>query len=551
MIKRILPVQKRLWSVFVFLVLLTSAGCQFVDQPTSIVDDLQSALTQTAYPTQQVTLDATAPAATVQPDVTPEPATSLSLEAPWLAYPSGNGLAVVNQDGSGQTQFDLPQASPAYGPTCNAGDTFMLDENPANRMADFNQAIYLLQPPNAIRSYTPWFSYCTDFAFSRGGWGGSDLLLASIQAETSGQARELLIYELPSGKIRNRFPLVECASQEAECAARPRLWQVGWSPNGRYLAFPKISNGSSTDLYIYDSKDGSTRQLTKGPEEVAQFWWSPDGTWVIISEERGLRSAENYEPALWAVSVSSNEIRFLYKPTLAPMGILGWLDNENFLSYDGNISCCADLGRNLRLVNMAGNDARLLFDSGFVWADLDRKNKTVVVQAVQRPTDPKQSVYLVSIESGKITAVDSPAWETGDWNGDLNLYVTKTACQDQPDKVEAFDLNGKGQCVQPPAPTPAPTPETRPDLSPDQRWQVLLKVGEAVWLKNLNDLSVRPVTQDSGTQVIWCPDSTCFFLVSSQILYRVSMPELVMQKVDEGLGTDQIEYQWLAANTKK
>ena len=29
-------------------------------------------------------------------------------------------------------------------------------------------------------------------------------------------------------------------------------WEIRWSPNGRYLAFPGMLEGDSSDLYVYD-----------------------------------------------------------------------------------------------------------------------------------------------------------------------------------------------------------------------------------------------------------------------------------------------------------
>ena len=361
-------------------------------------------------------------------------------------------------------------------------------------------------------------------------------LLARINRATTDAIPELIIYEMPGGKIRAQFPLVKCAAQTQCDFNDANGWQVQWSPNGRYLAFPAIWSGSSTDLYVYDSQDGSTRQLTSGPDKVAQLWWSPDGRWIVMGEI--LQDSGVVYPSitsLWAVSVSTNDIHLLYSlENPSPQGILGWLDNEKFIVYDGSsLHNALDLpARNLRMIDVASDKIQIVFDGDFMTAKLDAASQTIVLFGKHNGDQYQQGTYLLSI--GAYTVRYLGGFQS-EWNDFAKLFVTNIACEGDSAKTQAFDFSGKMQCVQLPL---------RSDRypSPDGKWQVSLQDGVKLEAEGKPAVSV---STDPATQVIWCPDSKSFFFVANQILYHASVPDLAIQIVDEQLGKDEVMFQWL------
>jgi len=64
-------------------------------------------------------------------------------------------------------------------------------------------------------------------------------------------------------------------------------------------------------------------------------------------------------------------------------------------------------------------------------------------------------------------------------------------------------------------------------------------VKDGLWLET-DDKPAMKVSQETASDVIWCPDSSCFFFFMSQRnqrwrLYHVSMPDLTIKIVDEGI----------------
>lgn len=64
-----------------------------------------------------------------------------------------------------------------------------------------------------------------------------------------------------------------------------RDWFPAWSPDGRYLAFASDRAGNE-DVYLYDTRDQSTVQVTGHPADDTRPLWSLDGTQLLFISER-------------------------------------------------------------------------------------------------------------------------------------------------------------------------------------------------------------------------------------------------------------------------
>jgi hypothetical protein len=71
---------------------------------------------------------------------------------------------------------------------------------------------------------------------------------------------------------------------------------------------------------------------------------------------------------------------------------------------------------------------------------------------------------------------------------------------------------------------------------------------DGLWLETEGKAAIS-VSQETASDVIWCPDSSCFFFSALQqnhqwTLYHVSLPDLTIKMVDEGILSNG-GYQWL------
>jgi hypothetical protein len=477
--------------------------------------------------------------ATAQPTATNIPV-PLSSEGPWLVYTGKvhghqgevyNGQIIVNQDGTGRTEITS---------TCNHEN---IQESPFNHLVAFSDTIYLFDPTNVTwtLAHRNWPDCSSEYT------GDNEKGLLAVMARgIEKDIPELLIYELPGGKIRDRFPILfKCPEDDQACDISNVEWwgfEMAWSPSGRYLAFAAtLENqpsefGPSSDLYLYDARTGKVIRLTSGPDSVAQIWWSPDGKWIIMVELH--ESNYPFTTSVWAVSAGNNEMRKLYSIDRYPQGILGWLDNSRFIVYSGtSLYDASDLpAYNLDIVDIDTGELTSLFEGSFFSAELDRDDETVAVYVylteLREGYEEGQGVYLFSTSNTKPRYMGSGEFQP-DWNEELKLFVTDEPCENDPKGTVAFDARGKFQCSY------SSLPDSYP--APDGKWQVSIEGG--VWLETDGKQSVQ-VFEGNAVQVIWRPDSAGFFLLAEQNLYYVSLPEATLTLVDQYV-YGPMAYQWL------
>jgi WD40 repeat protein len=497
------------------------------------------------------------PTETLAPTPTRTPAPHLlSPQGPWLFYlhniprPAMMDLAgippefvLLNQDGSGRTSITVPCSRDVNAFLMGSG-------NSANYMAPYAGGLFLFRPSEntgmVVLEMNWEYPACSN-NYSGDEKGG---LLDYFYQADSHVSPELILYELPGGKIRERFPLVRCPESVNICEEFQSNWsemmrqQAQWSPNGRYLAFVALLDAPSSDLFVYDAQTGDLRRLTNGPDWVGPIEWSPDGTQIIMQEILNdgefLFNPHSKPPSsVWSVSVSTNEIKLLYsiEEASTEQNILLWLDDQRFIAYEGFL-VDADQAHDLRLVDTEAGTHRILLNGVFVAVSFDPVHEVFAIYEQNTENCLPRSICLVSMKDGSIRTLENlPAYMSFPfWDENTGLFVSSSECENDPQSLQALDDQGTFKCV--PKPTPTSTsPETANYPAPNGQWSVSVKDG--LWLETTGEPAVQ-LSQQAASNVIWCPDSSCFFFFASQpdqkwSLYRVSMPDLTVKMVDEGI----------------
>lgn len=495
---------------------------------------------------------------------TSEQMVSLSPVGPWLVYrynPLSPGFAdvgpipeefvLLNPDGSGRLLITLPMCNDQVNSFLPEG------ENLNNYMAIIDKDIYIFRPLQAtglLIHRQLGYSYCNTY-FQGNEKGG---LLASFFQASKDVSPELILYELPGGNIRERFPLVRCSKDTDVCEQNRLNWpgmmhqQPRWSPNGRYLAFVAILDAASSDLFVYDRQNGNLQRLTNRPDWVGPIEWSPDGMRIIMQElvndNEFLFDPDSKAPSsVWSVSLNTHEMKLLYRTSDAhsPQNTLFWLDDQRFIACEGFL-VNADQASHLRFVDMETGTNRNLFDGDFVMESYDPIHETFAIYQLESEKYP-QGIYLVSMTSGTIRYLDDLPDNLAfpDWDENTGLFVSSSGCENAPQSVQAFDYQGNVKCI--PKPMPIPTPlQTASYPAPNEEWSLSIKDG--LWLETASQTALL-VSKETPSDVIWCPDSSCFFFSVLQPnhswnLYHVSLPDLIVKWVDNGIESSGT-YQWL------
>lgn len=199
----------------------------------------------------------------------------------------------------------------------------------------------------------------------------------------------------------------------------------------------------------------------------------------------------------------------------------------------------------MRLVDVATGDIKTIFDDRIDGIIMDGQKKALVIYTSGHDKYD-MGIYLVPIARPTPKLVFD-GFTAVQWDDDLQKFTASDVpnCKDQPHTVAVFDLNPQIRCITQPTwePYKTPTAEQR-NVSPDKKWRVALNETN-VTLEGVSDKTSSLVLNAPGTQVIWCPDSTCFFLISNKVLYRVSLPDLGIQKIDDWLDREKIDASWI------
>jgi len=250
--------------------------------------------------------------------------------------------------------------------------------------------------------------------------------------------------------------------------------------------------------------------------------------------------------SVWAVSVDTNEIRLLLSgAAYMQQNILRWLDDERFIAYEGSLLDPMYGALNLHLVDMDAGTSRMLFDDWFIMQRFDPVHETlaIVKQVTEKSPD---GIYLASIKTGMLRRLEQPPYVMDfQWDPGTGLFVSSYECQDDTQSLIAFNYQGNFSCVPKPAPTPDPMNSA---AIPAPNGIQNLSVKDGLWLETEGEPAIQ-VSPETVSDVVWCPDSNCvFFSVLQQdqrwTLYRVSLPDLSLQLVDEGIQSTG-GYQWL------
>ena len=93
-------------------------------------------------------------------------------------------------------------------------------------------------------------------------------------------------------KGRNKLSIIDIANgnkDSFELKEVDSFTNPAWSPDGNSIVVSGLMNGES-DLYLYNLKEKTVRNLTKDSFSDLQPTWSPDGEWIYFVSDRGSKN---------------------------------------------------------------------------------------------------------------------------------------------------------------------------------------------------------------------------------------------------------------------
>jgi hypothetical protein len=250
------------------------------------------------------------------------------------------------------------------------------------------------------------------------------------------QGLDLVLVKIPSSEMETIAHLIDSvppayydatsANSFATYAIRD-YDSIAWQPGeGRLLAFIGAINGTTADLYLYDTQTKKITQLTDGPSQAVLPTWSPDGQYILhfgvswVPPFGGAIIGANQFDGVWAVRASDGEVITLPKNEGSNPLFVGWQDDSHYITYDTG-ECSEE---NLRSVDVVSGETTPIMNASFYYyIDQSPENGALLFSSASGCSDSLgEGIFLLL--PGQTTASklhDVKAWEIR-WMPESKLF---------------------------------------------------------------------------------------------------------------------------------
>ncbi|MEE9208782.1 MAG: hypothetical protein V3U67_10520 [Gemmatimonadota bacterium] len=207
------------------------------------------------------------------------------------------------------------------------------------------------------------------------------------------ESRRLLAYTCTDSRLQTKVVGVFDLDLDREIERYPvpglgTIRSPTWSPDGLAIAFSGIASSGTSDLYRIDRQDGSVEKLTNDVYADGELDWSPDGGSIVFASDRGPYGAHGRGKThanLYLLDVATREVLFLTYGD--------WIDRAPTWSPDGTkVLFSSDRGGafDLYVVDRSGAGRKLTdISTGILSAQWWPDGKSIVFTAF----DGGQQIY--------------------------------------------------------------------------------------------------------------------------------------------------------------
>ena len=479
------------------MLLLSLSACTSV--PTTATDISSPVLTSsTPSPFPSV---AAPPTLTSLPE--PTATSELSNTGPWWIASAPENIWIMNTDGTSITTLDIPGETRFYPSNLSVA--------PDGRHLAFRAGYQLAEGTSLYIVHLPEGAY----------------------------QRIDILQPFADFSIDDFYPGTASYDMSQANTALNRDTSFAWSPDSSQLAFLGMIDGSSVDLYLYDLGSGNITQLTDGPSQTYQVYWSPDGRYLLHAGVDSFGTGAGYSMAgLWAVDVPRNSINDVEMGMLRGDFIFhGWLDDETFLAASFS-AVCGDF--NLRAVNLRTGQVEVIWPSSYGAFAIDPSTWTMLLDAPDYAAgDPHcngQGIagLLLVDGNGEARQMDSGVASHILWSEALDAFIVELE--------EGVNLLSRDGTVLENLPA-------MPCLLPNNAdWAFMTGEPPGFWVGPAGTVPGIAVFDCDDRHWAWNPDGSMVSYMQNNVLFTAQSPEFIPAPAEENLTPPPSSLQWAEGN---
>ncbi|MFN2297831.1 MAG: hypothetical protein ACK2UB_03210, partial [Anaerolineales bacterium] len=302
---------------------------------------------------------------------------------------------------------------------------------------------------------------------------------------------------------------------------------VQWSPDSRYLAFPAMIDGNSTDIYVYDVPSEQIRRKDDSTLNVAALEWSPDGKWILFSNHLPYRMDPHMYSYSRAVHMDSPRT-ILIKEICYGYGGSEWVSGSEFIRYACKMGEGGGGGR-IYDIRLPSGTVSTVWDGDDEYRfAVDPQNKTILFNAYA-PCSGEDcyysdlGLYFGPLLGTKKRIAEEVFPELMFRGGTVHRFI---------DTSEGIVGITAGGDVDPIFPGRG---SWRISISPDYRWMAVYG-SLGVILFDESDRAVYRFEEQPVNSMAWDTNIAGFFFVSWHNVYRYFLGEQTAQALFPCLG---------------